>query len=56
MTSEQFKTKREILSFTQQQLADKLGLSRRVIQYYEAGHDIPKTVELALTALELDHK
>jgi len=56
MTSEQFKTKREILSFTQQQLADRLGLSKRIIQYYEAGQDIPRTVELALTALELDHK
>ena len=56
MSSEQFKMKREMLSFTQQQLADRLGLSRRVIQYYEAGQIIPKTVELAMSALELDHK
>ena len=56
MTSEEFKTRREILSMTQQRLADVLGLSRRIIQYYEAGAEVPRTVELAMDAVELTHK
>ena len=57
MTGEELKHRREMLGHTQQSFAQLLGLARRTVQYYESGeHDIPRTVELALQALELEQK
>jgi len=38
---------RRALGLSQARLAEQLGMSKRQIQYYEAGRDIPKVVELA---------
>lgn len=52
-----FKQRREMLGMTQQRFAERLGLARRTVQYYESGElDIPRTVKLALQALELEYK
>ena len=52
-----FKQRREMLGLTQQKFAERLGLARRTVQYYESGElDIPRTVKLALQALELEYK
>lgn len=57
MTAQDLKHRREMLGYTQQSFAERLGLARRTVQYYESGeHDIPRTVELALQALELEQK
>ena len=57
MTAQELKHRREMLGHTQQSFAQLLGLARRTVQYYESGeHDIPRTVELALQALELEQK
>jgi len=57
VTAQDLKQRREMLGYTQQSFAQKLGLARRTVQYYESGeHDIPRTVELALQALELEQK
>jgi transcriptional regulator with XRE-family HTH domain len=62
MTPETFKTWRKTLGLKQKDAADKLGLKKRVIQYYEKGDrdgkkvDIPKTVELACLALSLGYE
>jgi len=57
VTAQALKQRREMLGYTQQSFAQKLGLARRTVQYYESGeHDIPRTVELALQALELEQK
>ena len=59
MTPEAFRDWRKSLGFKQKDVADKLGLKKRVIQYYEKGHrdgktiEIPKSVELACLALSL---
>lgn len=59
MDSESFKDWRRSLGLKQKDAAEKLGLKKRVIQYYEKGDrdgkrvDIPKTVELACLALAL---
>jgi len=60
MEPQDFRTLRTNLGWTQQQLADKLGMTRRAIQQYEAGErpdgtpvKIPKHVELALASLVL---
>jgi transcriptional regulator with XRE-family HTH domain len=46
-----------MLGMTQQQFAERLGLARRTVQYYESGQlAVPRTVQLALQALELEHK
>ena len=45
------------MGLKQKEAADKLGLKKRVIQYYEHGHrdgrkvEVPKAVELACYAL-----
>ena len=45
------------MGFKQKEAADRLGLKKRVIQYYERGHrdgksvEVPKAVELACYAL-----
>jgi transcriptional regulator with XRE-family HTH domain len=62
MTPETFKTWRKALGLKQKDAADKLGLKKRVIQYYEKGDrdgkkvEIPKTVELACLALSLGYE
>lgn len=57
MTGDDLKHRREMLGYTQQSFAERLGLARRTVQYYESGeHPIPRTVELALQALELEQK
>ena len=57
MTPGEFKTWRKSLDLKQKEAAEKLGLKKRMIQYYETGNRsgkkvvIPKTVELACYAL-----
>lgn len=57
MTSGEFKKLRKFLKLSQKEMAEVLGLKRRMIQYYEKGErdgemlDIPKAVELACFAL-----
>jgi transcriptional regulator with XRE-family HTH domain len=59
MTPAKFKTWRKAMGLKQKEAAEKLGLKKRVIQYYERGHrdgkkvEIPKTVELACYALSV---
>lgn len=57
MTSEQFRAWRRANGWKQRELADRLGLRRRMLQYYERGDRdgkqvaIPKTVRLACYAI-----
>ncbi|RAH98271.1 XRE family transcriptional regulator [Acuticoccus sediminis] len=57
MTPEQFRAWRKANKWKQKELADRLGLKRRMIQYYERGDrdgksvEIPKTVRLACYAI-----
>jgi transcriptional regulator with XRE-family HTH domain len=57
MTPEQFRTWRKGLGLKQRDAAERLGLKKRMIQYYEKGKRdgkevvIPKTVRLACAAL-----
>lgn len=57
MTPDQFRTWRKSLGLKQKEAADRLGLKKRMIQYYEKGDrdgrkvDIPKSVRLACYAL-----
>ncbi len=54
MTPEQFKQIRKELGWTQQRLADELGMSRRQIGNYEQGTSpIPKVVSLAIAWLTM---
>ena len=59
MQPDDFRTWRKALGWKQKDAAEKLGLKKRVIQYYEKGDrdgkaiEIPKTVELACLALTL---
>lgn len=54
MTPEKFKTERERLRSTAQEMADLIGVSRRTIFYYENGQrKIPFTVEKLINALYL---
>jgi len=62
MTSNEFKAWRHSLAWTQQQTADKLGISRSSVSNYEAGYRreagkrsvvIPPIVELACLAFTL---
>ncbi len=59
MTPAAFKAWRKAMGLKQKEAADKLGLKKRVIQYYEHGHrdgkkvEVPKTVELACYALSV---
>ena len=56
MTPEAFRAWRLGLGLTLQAVADALGMSLRQIQYYEAGREIPRTIELATEALEHRHQ
>ncbi|HVZ14171.1 MAG TPA: helix-turn-helix transcriptional regulator [Bauldia sp.] len=57
MTPHEFKAWRKALGMKQKEAAERLGLKKRVIQYYERGHrdgkkiEVPKAVELACYAL-----
>lgn len=57
MTPGDFKKLRKALKLSQKEMAEALGLKRRMIQYYEKGErdgeplEIPKAVELACYAL-----
>jgi transcriptional regulator with XRE-family HTH domain len=59
MDSAAFKSWRKYLGLKQKEAAEKLGLKKRMIQYYETGRRgsnkvvIPKTVELACYALSV---
>lgn len=59
MDSDEFKSWRKSLGLKQKEAAEKLGLKKRMIQYYETGRRgskkvvIPKTVELACFALSV---
>jgi transcriptional regulator with XRE-family HTH domain len=59
MTPHQFKAWRKGLGLKQKEAAEKLGLKKRVIQYYEHGKrdgqkvEVPKSVELACYALTM---
>nr|WP_078707900.1 helix-turn-helix transcriptional regulator [Consotaella salsifontis] len=59
MKPEEFRAWRRSLGLKQKDAAERLGLKKRVIQYYEKGHrdgkrvDVPRTVELACLALSL---
>lgn len=59
MTPEQFRAWRKTLGLKQKDAAEKLGLKKRMIQYYEKGDrdgrrvDIPKSVRLACYALSI---
>ena len=59
MTPEQFRAWRKSLGWKQKEAADRLGLKKRMIQYYEKGDrdgrkvDIPKSVRLACYALSV---
>ncbi len=59
MDSPEFKAWRKSLGLKQKEAAEKLGLKKRMIQYYETGRRgskkvvIPKTVELACYALSI---
>lgn len=57
MSPSQFKAWRKSLGLKQKEAAEKLGLKKRMIQYYETGKrdgkkvEIPKSVRLACFAL-----
>ncbi|WP_246161292.1 helix-turn-helix domain-containing protein [Segnochrobactrum spirostomi] len=57
MTPERFRAWRKSLGLKQKEAADRLGLKKRMIQYYEKGRRdgksvvVPKTVRLACWAL-----
>ena len=57
MTPDQFRAWRKTLGWKQKDAAEKLGLKKRMIQYYEKGDrdgrkvDIPRYVRLACYAL-----
>lgn len=57
MTPQQFRHWRRALGLKQKDAADRLGLKKRMIQYYEKGNrdgrpvEIPKSIRLACYAL-----
>ena len=62
MDSERFREWRRAMGWKQKDAADRLGLKKRVIQYYEKGDregrrvEIPLSVELACLALSLGYE
>ncbi|MEM9330418.1 MAG: helix-turn-helix transcriptional regulator [Pseudomonadota bacterium] len=58
MSPKQFKKWRKSLDLAQKEAAEKLGLNKRMIQYYEKGErdgkrvNIPKYIRLACYAIE----
>lgn len=57
MSPQELRNKRLFMNLTQKQLADKFCITERTIRNYESGAtEIPRTVEMALSALELEEK
>ena len=57
MTPTEFKERRQFLGYTQEGIAERLGLSRRSIQAYESGETaISRVIEMAIEAIELEEK
>tara|TARA_S200002703_G_scaffold116601_1_gene102108 strand:- start:282 stop:455 length:174 start_codon:yes stop_codon:yes gene_type:complete len=57
MTPTEFRERRQFLGYTQESIAERLGLSRRSIQAYEMGETpISRVIEMALEAIELEEK
>jgi transcriptional regulator with XRE-family HTH domain len=57
MSPQELRNKRLFMNLTQKQLADKFCITERTIRNYESGTtEIPRTVEMALSALELEQK
>ena len=57
MTGQELKRKREFLNLTQIEMAKKFAITERTVRNYETNTTpIPKTFEMALTALELEEK
>lgn len=57
MTPTEFRERRQFLGYTQESIAERLGLSRRSIQAYESGETtISRVIEMALEAIELEEK
>ncbi len=57
MSPQELRNRREFMNLTQKQLADRFCITERTIRNYETGAtDIPRTVEMALSALELEEK
>jgi transcriptional regulator with XRE-family HTH domain len=54
LTGKELRKRRLLLGFTQQQLADRLGMARNTITRYERGFlpTVPRYVALAVAALE----
>lgn len=56
MTPEELKAKRLELGLTQTQLGERLGVTLRAVQYYEAGQrPISRTIELLLGVISNPH-
>ena len=57
MSPQELRDKRLFMNLTQKQLADRFCITERTIRNYESGAtEIPRTVEMALSALELEQK
>lgn len=54
MTAEEVKTLRNLLGLTQQELAEKIGVSFRTIQNYEAGGVIPPAKQKLLSGMLIE--
>jgi len=53
MTGAELRAARQALDLTQTQMADRLGVTLRAVQYYEAGQrPISRTIELLLGVIE----
>lgn len=53
MTKEDLRRRRDVLGFTQEELAEKLGVTRQSVYMWEAGKtNIPALLNLALRHLE----
>ena len=57
MSPQELRNRREFMNLTQKQLADRFCITERTVRNYETGAtEIPRTVEMALSALELEEK
>lgn len=51
MTKEEILAARKHLGLTQAQMASSLGISPRMVRYYEFGNDIPERTKISVMAL-----
>jgi transcriptional regulator with XRE-family HTH domain len=57
LTKEQFKTIRKELQYTQKEFAEMLGLTIRMITYYESGQiPVNRTVSILVNRIYQDEK